>query len=114
MHHMILLLTRYTVLHLYKRLSHYVGRFESSTNFQGVTDLLCPLTYVTYIEEVENFLPVIFSCFLVCVISLLMQGLHHCGVCEAIGARHLLQVFQFLPLLASYYNKFILPCPQDT
>ena len=30
----------------------------------------------------------------------LMQGLHHCGVCEPIGAQHLLQVFQFLFLPA--------------
>ena len=52
-------------LHLYKRLSQYVGRLESSTNFQGLTDLLCPFTDITYIEEIEHLLPVIFNCCLV-------------------------------------------------
>ena len=60
-HHTILLLRRYTALHMYKRLSQYVGRLESSTNFQGVTDLFCPLTDVTYIEEIEHLVPGIFS-----------------------------------------------------
>jgi len=51
---MILLLRMCTVLHFYKRLSPYVGRLGSSANFQGVTDLLCPHTEVTYIEDVEH------------------------------------------------------------
>ena len=100
MHHMILLLRRNTVLHLYKSLSQYVGRLESSTNFQGVTDLLFSLADIAYIQEVEHHLPVLFSCCPVCVFSLLMLGLHHCGTCEAIGTQHPLQVFQFLLLLA--------------
>ena len=97
---MILLLRRNTVLHLYKSLSQYVGRLESSTNFQGVTDLLFSLADIAYIQEVEHHLPVLFSCCPVCVFSLLMLGLHHCGTCEAIGTQHPLQVFQFLLLLA--------------
>jgi len=59
--HMILLFRRYTALHKYKRLSQYDGRLESSTNSQGVTDLLCPLTDVPYVEEIEHLVPVIFS-----------------------------------------------------
>ena len=108
MHHMILLLRRNTVLHLYKSLSQYVGRLESSTNFQGVTDLLFSLADIAYIQEVEHHLPVLFSCCPVCVFSLLMLGLHHCGTCEAIGTQHPLQVFQFL-LLAAVTTDSVCP-----
>ena len=86
-------------LFLYKRLSQYVTRLESITNFQGVTDLLCLLTDVTYMEEIEH-LPIIFNYCPVCVILFLIQGLHHCGACESTGAQHLPQVFQFLVLPA--------------
>ena len=72
-------------LFLYKRLSQYVTRLESSTNFQGVTDLLCLLTDVTYMEEIEHLLPIIFNYCPVCVILFLIQGLHHCGACETTG-----------------------------
>ena len=108
MHHMILLLRRNTVLHLYKSLSQYVGRLESSTNFQGVTNLLYSLTDVAYIQEVEHHLPLLFSCCPVCVCLPLMQGLHHCGTCEAIGTQHPLQVFQFL-LLAAVTTDSVCP-----
>ena len=59
---MILLLRWFTALHMYKRLSQYAGRLESSTTFQGATDLLCPLTDVTYVEEVKHLVSVIFNC----------------------------------------------------
>jgi len=39
-HHSILLFRRYAALHVYKRLSQYARRLVSSTNFQGLTDLL--------------------------------------------------------------------------
>ena len=73
---MVLLFRRYTAVHMYKRLSQsmvyscshvqetiseYVGRLESSTNFQGLTDLLCPLTDVAYIEDIDHLPPVIFN-----------------------------------------------------
>ena len=108
---MILLLRMCTVLHFYKRLAPYVGRLGSSANFQGVTDLLCPHTEVTYIEDVEHLLSVIFSYCLVCVMSFLMQGLHHCGACEATGVQRLLQVFQLL-LLPAVMTDSVCPVPR--
>ena len=60
--HKTILLRRYTAFHMYKGLSQYVRRLESSTNFQGVTDILCSFTDVTYIEEIKHLLPVIFNC----------------------------------------------------
>jgi len=60
--HKTILLWRYIAFHMYKRLSQYVRRLESSICFQGVTDLLCSLTDVTYIEEIKHLLPVIFNC----------------------------------------------------
>ena len=59
--HMILLFRRYTSLQMCKKLSQYAERLESSINFPGVTDLLCPLTDVTYLEEAEHLVPGIFS-----------------------------------------------------
>ena len=66
---------------------------------------------LTDIEEVEHLLPVIFSSRLMCVMSFLMWGLHHCGACEAIGAQHLLQVLQFL-LLPVVLTDSVCPVPK--
>ena len=112
-HQVILLLRMHTVLHFYKRPSQYAGRLGSSTNFQEVTDLLCLHTEVTYIEAVEHLLSVIFNYCLVCVMTFLMQGLCHCGACEATGAQHLLQVFQLL-LVPAVMTDSVCPCSQGT
>ena len=40
-----------------------------------------------------------------------MQGLHHCGACEATGVQHLLQVFQFL-LLPAVMTDSVCPVPK--
>jgi len=74
----------------------------------GVTHLLCPLTDVTYLEE-QGILCLASSAMSgVCVMLLLMQGLHHCGACEATGAQHLLQVFQFLLVPAAMTDSVCL------
>jgi len=43
--------------------------------------------------------------------SFLMQGLHHCGACEATGMQHLLQVFQLL-LLPAVMTDSVCPVPR--
>ena len=43
--------------------------------------------------------------------SFLMQGLHHCGACEATGMQHLLQVFQPL-LVPAVMTDFVCPVPK--
>ena len=41
----------------------------------------------------------------------LMQGFHHTGACEATGAQHLLQVFQFL-LVPAVMTDSVRPVPK--
>ena len=106
---MILLLRWFTALHMYKRLSQYAGRLESSTTFQGATDLLCPLTDVTYIEEVEHLVPVIFSyvwcvwCCFWCSDFITVELACHWRTSPAPG----------VPIPASSFgnDRFSLPCP---
>ena len=43
--------------------------------------------------------------------SFLMQGLHHCGACEATGVQRLLQVFQLL-LLPAVMTDSVCPVPR--
>ena len=67
-----------------------------------------------------SLLSVSFSCWLVCVISLLMLGLHQCGACRVIGKQQLLQVssscfFLLLWQIRSALSPWhlITPCSQD-
>jgi len=82
---------------------------RSSTNFQGVTIVSSHWCHVCrgYRAPCALYLQLC----LVCVVMFLIQGLHHCGACEATSAQHLLQVFQFL-LVPAAMSDSVCPVPR--